>query len=198
MNTDADAVVEAWFGADFARLHPDLQALHRHGGRLRGAVDIQLGSGIAGWLGRRLAARLNVPLPDPRNTLEVSIYSDAQGLHWHRRFNAGREFRSCFVAHGNFPHGHWVESSGSIAMILGVRIVDGGWHWQQRGGRWKGMALPNGLLPQTVAYKEMRDGLYRFSVEVRLPVLGLLLSYQGGLQLQHDDAPSAVDPLVVD
>lgn len=197
-----DGVVEQWFGADFAHLHPQLQALHRHGGRLSGPVDVRLGSGFAGWIGRRLAARLAVPLPDTANTLEVNIFSDAQGLHWHRRFNDGPEFRSCFVAHGNFPHGYWVETAGSVELRLGVRIVDGAWHWQQRGARCKGMPLPRWLMPRTVAYKGVRDGLYRFSVDVRLPLLGSLLSYRGGLALQAHGvasaAESAVDPTVGD
>jgi hypothetical protein len=188
-----DGVVETWFGVDFARLHPQLQALHRRGGRLSGPVDVRLGSGIAGWIGRRLARRIGVPLPDPRNTLEVVIFDDAQSLHWHRRFNAGREFRSRFVAHGNFPDGYWVEATGSIELVLGVRILDGAWHWQQRGGRCKGIPLPRWLMPQTVAYKEVRDGLYRFSVDMRLPLLGSLLSYRGGLMLQARDTANAAE-----
>ena len=105
----------------------------------------------------------------------------------------GREFRSIFVAHGNFPDGYWVEATGSIELRLSVRIVDGAWHWQQLGGRWKGIPLPRWLMPQTVAYKEVRDGLYRFSVDVRLPLLGSLLSYRGGLTLQARDTAKAAE-----
>jgi hypothetical protein len=32
----APSVMEAWFGAAFAALHPQLQALHRDGGVLKG------------------------------------------------------------------------------------------------------------------------------------------------------------------
>lgn len=116
------------------------------------------------------------------NAMEVDIRSDAEGLHWHRRFNGTTEFRSLFVPQGRYPDGHWTERSGPIRLRLTVRIVDGGWHWQQLGASLYGVPMPAALFAGTRAGKDIVDGRYRFSVELRLPVLGLLLAYGGMLE----------------
>jgi hypothetical protein len=50
------SLVADWFGDDFVQLHPLLQQLHRHGGRLSGQVMIDIPSDVAGLFGRRLAS----------------------------------------------------------------------------------------------------------------------------------------------
>jgi hypothetical protein len=167
----AASPVEDWFGASFALLHPQLQALHRNGGRLRGPVQLSFGTGLAGIAGRALARRLGVPHQAGMATLEVNIASDAAGLHWSRRFNDGPVFNSVFQPVGCYPEGHWVERSGRIALRLQVAIRDGAWHWRQRG--W--------LMPKAIASKCVIDGKYVFSVDIRFPILGSLLAYRGEL-----------------
>jgi hypothetical protein len=180
-STSSSRSVEDWFGDAFERLHPQLQALHRHGGTLRGAVEIRFGSGIARLAGRLLAHRLGIPAPAADNRLEVSIFSDAQGLHWNRRFNGDRDFRSLFIPIGKFPDGHWLERSGPIELALQVALIDGGWHWRPLRSRIFGLKLPYWMLPITTAHKQFVDGRYVFSVTIGLPLLGTVLSYRGRL-----------------
>jgi len=165
---------ERWLGAGIDELHPLLRRLHRDGGRLRGPIDVRFGRGLAGLLGRRLARRLGMPGAGG-NVMEVDIRSDADGLRWHRRFNGATEFRSLFAPHARYPDGHWTESSGRIRLKLAVRIIDGGWHWQQLGASLHGMPLPAWLFAGTRAGKDIVDGRYRFAVE-------LLLAYGGVLE----------------
>ena len=63
LDTARPGAAQTWFDGAFTRLHPLLQQLHRTGGTLDGVIGIRTGRGIAGILGRRLAARLGVPLP---------------------------------------------------------------------------------------------------------------------------------------
>jgi hypothetical protein len=177
------ARVADWFGPAFTRLHPALQALHRDGGTLAGPVDVRIGDGYAGFVGRRLARRLGIPLPAPGNTMQVTIFEAAEGLHWQRRFNGGRRFDSLFVPIGRHPGGHWIERSGLIELKLGVDIVDGGWHWRVLSQRLFGIALPRLLLPRTTAYKKVVDGRYRFAVDIALPIIGRVLGYRGDLTM---------------
>ena len=179
-----------WFGSAFEQLHPQLQALHRDGGTLHGAVDVGFGSGIGRVVGKVLAHRLGVPAPNPGNTLEVTICNDAQGLHWNRRFNHGSAFRSLFTPVGVFPSGHWLERSGFITLALQVKIVNGGWHWQLMRSSVFGVSLPRWAVPRTIAYKEIVQGRYHFSVEIVLPLLGKVLSYRGNLELKPTSAHS--------
>jgi len=174
--------VEAWFGHAFADLHPNIQALHRAGGILRGPVEVRLGrNGVARWIGKRLATRLGVPQPHPDNHMEVSIFSDGAGLHWNRRFNGGSEFRSLFRPVGHYPSGRWIESSGAITLALQVAVRNGAWHWEHVDTRLFGIPLPRWLMPRTAAYKDVRDGMYIFSVNTSVPLLGTVLSYCGTL-----------------
>lgn len=177
-------MAERWFGPSFALLHPQLQALHRNGGRLRGPVQLAFGTGLAGVVGRLLARRLGIPPQAGAATLEVRIASDAAGLHWSRRFNDGPTFDSVFEPVGCYPDGHWVERSGALELRLQVALVEGAWHWRQQRLRVFGVPLPGWLMPRTIASKRAADGNYLFSVAVQVPLLGTVLSYGGSLQLQ--------------
>lgn len=183
-----------WFGPQFEALHPRLQALHRHGGSLAGPVDIRRGSGIAGWLGRRLARRLGVPTEPVPHRLEVDIRHDGTTLYWHRRFDGASRMDSRFEPVGRWPQGHWRERTGAIALELTVEVVDGGWRWRCRRVRWHGIPLPMALLPHTQAGKWIEDDRYRFEVRFILPGWGEVLAYSGLLELRTGDAGYSAEP----
>lgn len=180
-------LVSQWFGADFVHLHPLLQHLHLHGGVLAGDVELSYGKGLAGVIGRRLGRRLGLPGESGRVALRVEIAHDAQGLHWNRVFAGSQRMNSLFTPHGNYPAGHWSETSGPVTLQLGVAINQGGWYWQPRAMRLRGMPLPLWLLPRSHAYKRIVSGplgeRYQFSVSFNLPLLGQLLGYAGELDM---------------
>lgn len=174
--------VVAWFGAHFSELHPLLQALHRQGGVLCGSVDIEFGSGLAGRLGRRLAARLGLPGDPGPCPLEVRIAHDDGRLLWSRQFGERARMNSIFVPVGRYPDGYWLERTGPLTLVLGVDLSGGGWRWLPRQLRFKGIPLPAWLFPRSHAYKRIEDGLYAFSVAFTLPGFGQILRYSGRLQ----------------
>jgi hypothetical protein len=177
-------IVESWFGDAFEQLHPLLRQLHRDGGTLTGQVQIQFGRGLAGIVGKRLARQLGIPPIAGSMPLEVCIHGGPAALHWDRTFGDGATFASVFTPAGSYPSGHWVESSGALRLKLGVAIVDGGWEWQPRGGWLWGVPIPPWLLPHTSASKRIEQGGYRFTVRVRVPMLGQVLCYSGILAPQ--------------
>lgn len=179
----AENVVTHWFGSHFSDLHPLLQDLHRRGGQLQGEVAIKLGDGVAGWLGRRLAGKLGIPVDAAPCGFTVNIRHAADGLHWDRHFAGGSCLHSRFVPVGVWPNGYWVEHSGALHMRLTVDIVDGGWYWRLLGVKLGHLPLPMWLFPKTRAYKRIEDGKYRFCVAFTLPLLGEVLSYQGLLDV---------------
>ena len=174
--------IKNWFGEDFSQLDPLLQKLHSNGGTLSGRVDVLVGKGISGLIGKRLAVKLGIPFDRKINTLQVEIKHSSSELLWNRTFNEDNEMRSIFVPHGVYPTGYWTESSGEFSLVLKVEIIDGGWHWVQESIRLKNLPLPLWLFPKTTAYKAIVDGKYVFSVSFSLPILGHLLSYSGQLQ----------------
>ena len=168
-----------WFGDSFSKLDPLLQDLHRDGGKLSGVVEIAFGRGISGFFGRHLAATLGLPHSDGAHQFQVTISHQNGALHWARRFNGQTNMVSIFVPHGAYPEGYWSETTGALALDLGVRIEDGGWFWVQRKVRFLGLPLPIWLFPASQAYKRVKNGGYEFSVTFTLPGLGKLLSYSG-------------------
>jgi hypothetical protein len=140
------SVVSRWFGPRFSALHPALQALHLRGGTLTGAVEIEVGSRLAGWLGRRLAQSLGIPTDVPRRGFAVEIVHTETSLLWIRRFDSGAIPASCFSPVGVWPEGYWVEETGSLKMRLAVDIVDGGWEWRPLQVSFRGVRLPMWLL----------------------------------------------------
>ena len=177
-------LVSDWFGAQFSQLHPLLQQLHQNGGVLRGEIRIDFGPGIAGWVGRRLARSLGIPVDRARCGFEVDISHTADALHWNRRFENGATMRSTFTPSGHWPHGHWSESTGTFRLDLGVDTTNGAWHWIPKRAYWHGLCVPITLLPQTRAGKWIEDERYVFRVELVAPLLGLLLRYHGALDAQ--------------
>jgi hypothetical protein len=177
------SAVARWFGAHFSELHPLLQSLHRHGGTLRGVVEIQSGTGVAGWLGRRLARSLGIPIDRRLRGFEVEIKHTETALEWWRRFDDGSVVVSHFEPVGAWPVGYWKETTGALQMHLTVDIVNGGWRWRPLRASLYGLRLPLRLLPKSRAGKHIECGKYRFEVEFSLPIVGRLLSYGGALEV---------------
>ncbi|MGH8081649.1 MAG: DUF4166 domain-containing protein [Lysobacter sp.] len=174
-----------WFGPDFQRLHPLLQALHRDGGTLGGEIAITTGTGLARRIGRRLARKLGIPIDRPRRGFRVEIVHDEEQMQWRRRFDDGSELVSIFRPVGRYPDGHWLESTGPARMRLGVDLDGGGWRWRLLGVDVRGVKLPLFLFPRTDAYKRIeRAGeaeRYRFAVAFSMFPFGELLRYEGAL-----------------
>lgn len=179
---DEGSIVSRWFGPHFQTLHPLLRELHLHGGTLRGIVRIQVGCGIAGWLGRRLARSIGVPVDREQRGFEVRIRHSDRALHWDRRFEAAGEMKSTFIPVGAWPSGYWFENTSALRMWLSVDTAGGGWEWKPMRAYLHGVRLPLCLLPRSRAGKRVADGRYVFEVEFALPLLGRVLSYGGDLQ----------------
>lgn len=177
--------VTRWFGEDFERLDPLLQDLHRYGGVLVGDVQILFGrSGIAKFLGKRLAKKLGIPLNNPQCPFKVEITHTCERLVWSRHFDT-TIMTSIFEPVGHYPTGYWQELSNDLRLQLSVDIKQGAWHWVQQNMSWKGLKLPKQLVPTTTAYKKIDQGQYVFHVSLQHSKLGLLLAYTGRLSLEN-------------
>jgi len=180
----ASETVSNWFGESFSGLAPELQDLHRYGGVLKGRVDIVAGKGVAGWVGRRLLKKLHIPKPG-MSQLKVTISHDEHSLHWNRQFNQSDTMASQFEPVGTIKDGYWVEKTGSLALLLTVDITNQGWHWRCLQYQYRGITLPVWLFPKMKAYKQIEEGGYGFYVGFSAPLIGLLFSYKGVLNISE-------------
>lgn len=183
--------VTRWFGARFGALDPLLQRLHRHGGTLRGRVEIATGRGLAGVLGRRFARALGVPIDRPSRGFEVRIGHTDTALIWARRFEGGAEMVSRFEPIGTWPDGCWIERTGPLQLRLTVDVIDGGWHWRPLRTSLRGVPLPRFLVPASSASKRVENGRYVFRVVFALAGIGPVLSYGGTLAAAGPDEGTA-------
>lgn len=178
-----DNPVLDWFGEEFYELDPLIQNLHRVGGSLQGKVSLQFGYGLAGLVGRRLALKVGLPTTPGDKNLEVEIKNINGSLVWSRQFDKRNKMVSVFTPNGFYPSGYWREETGAIKMDLGVKVIEGGWHWQQRAIWFNSIRLPLWLFPSSHAYKKVVDSSYEFSVSLSFPIIGKLVSYSGILKV---------------
>jgi len=185
-----ETAVTRWFGPHFDSLHPLLQALHRSGGSLTGTIIIEPGRGLAGWVGRRLAGRLGMPVDRRERGFTVEIRHDDGVLHWNRHFDDGSRMVSLFRPVGTWPEGYWIETTGKLRLTLTVDVIEGGWYWRPLHIALGRLRLPLALFPRAAAYKRIEAGRYRFCVAFTVPILGMVLHY-GGLLEAEAASPSS-------
>ncbi len=176
-----DSPAKKWFGGRYNQLHPALQGLHNHGGKLAGKVQVFYGKGFARFIARRLAGKLNIP-GEGCHAFSVSITHENGEMKWLREFGDSSRMISVFVPVGTIDQdGYWREKTGAVELNLRVQIKEGGWYWQCVGIKLFGCPMPLWLFPKTTAYKTVENGNYQFYVGFRMPLLGFLLSYSGQL-----------------
>ncbi len=178
---DENNAVANWFGEAFFQLHPDLQLLHRDGGTLVGKVSLNFGERLAGFVGKRLAKKLGIPLQPGEHELRVEIRHRENSLYWNRCFDRQNTVLSIFQAFGNYPAGYWLEKTGPIELKLTIDIIDSAWHWRVLGVCVFGWPIPLVLFPHSKAYKKIVDQYYQFHVSFSMPWIGQLFCYEGRL-----------------
>lgn len=182
MNATTSAT-SRWFGDAFLQLHPLLQQLHIIGGTLHGDIDVFIGQGLAGVVGRKFAKKAGVTAG--RHHMHVTVSNHEDGIHWARRINDGHTVLSKFEPVGTLhTGGHWWERTGAVTLKLGARIDGDSWHWQHLQTQVRGITVPPFLVPKTVASKRIVNEQYVFSVAMSLPGLGKVFGYGGTLSIE--------------
>lgn len=97
---------------------------------------------------------------------------------WNRRFGE-RKFESCF----RLQHGRLIESLGPFRLFLRLEVREHRLRYVLERVTLFGVPVPRRLAPSLEAWEGERDGRYDFAVEVRLPVIGRFVRYEGLLQL---------------
>ena len=164
---------EAW-----QRLPPAVQAMHGSVPQLQanGMADIDGDDHLpARWL-RHL---LGLPLPGPAQALMLIIERHGKREVWTRRF-ASRRMRSTLGRRTGSPLLY--EQLGPARLGFALRRDGDDIDWQLRSLHVLGLPLPRALHGKVLSRSGIRDSRYHFSVDVRLPLLGQLIGYQGWLE----------------
>ncbi|WP_417449206.1 DUF4166 domain-containing protein [Kordiimonas sp.] len=167
-------------GTAFRALPGQLQALHSVKGEKvwEGQAQVSRGKNPFATL---LARLFGFPTDAKETKVTVKFLSTEQGERWERNFG-GRSFSSSQTLGSGRNTGLLVERFGIISVALATVVKDNQLHLVPR--RWQalGIPLPRLLLPSGESFEYERDGVFRFNVSIRAPMLGLIVHYHGWLK----------------
>lgn len=167
-------------GAAWDELPEAVRQMHSDGNKwtVEGRATVERGRNpqarLAAWTIGFPPAGQNVPV-------RVTFTRSRAGEHWQRDFG-GNRFAS-----------HQAEGTGQAAHLLSERfgpfkfdialVVDGD-YLRLVPRRWSflGLPMPRWLMPNGDNFETVEDGRFRFNVEIRLPLAGNVVRYQGWLQ----------------
>jgi hypothetical protein len=139
-----------------------------------GRADVRRG---ASAVARGLATVLGLPPEGRDQPLSVTFTPRGDTEVWTRAFGA-RRFVSTQWAAGSQLR----ERVGPVVLAMTLQQDAQGLGLMLVGVRVLGMPMPAALLPRIHTQETNRDGRYRFEVEAIMPVLGLLVRYEGWLE----------------
>lgn len=108
--------------------------------------------------------------------ITVNIDVDAVGETWTRNF-AGHRMRTRLWQEGDFL----AERLGPITLRFALSVRNGSIEWRVAGARFFGVPLRAVWFVTASASENVIQGRYAFAVEAGLPLVGLLIRYQGWL-----------------
>lgn len=163
-------------GPRFAGLPPTVRVLHTREGRqhYRGEVEVERGRNALS----RLCAWVTRLPPAGRSAIQVDIVADRGREQWTRTV-AGHAMRSRLWS-GN---GLLCERLGLATFGFRLFAEESTIVWRVVRFRALGVPLPAGWFAGVSAREFERDGRYHFDVTARLPFAGLLVHYQGWLDV---------------
>ena len=157
-----------------------IKELHATGGigRFSGRASVQRGRSIfAKLIGRVVgfpAATGDIPL-------NVTMNCTTDSEHWTRNFD-GHEFSSVMTAgKGRFSN-LLCEKFGPVTFAMALIADNGRLNYVPCGWTFLGMPMPRFLAPQGEMVESVENGRFHFHVELRLPIVGHIVTYDGWLQ----------------
>lgn len=168
-------------GDAFDGLPTQLRDLHQPGAlaEWRGRAQVQRGKG---WLVGVVAGIFGFPAEGRDVPISVRFRTDATGLEtWQRNFD-GR----IMVSTQEAGKGAWaqliVERFGPFAFGLALVVREGRLYLISRRWSFFGLPLPKSWMPKGDTYESEEVGQFHFHVEITLPMIGRVVSYDGALE----------------
>jgi hypothetical protein len=179
-------------GDAYSGLPGPIQAMHDLAGTLvaEGRATVERGKG---FFANAIAAV--VGFPPPMRDVAVRVdFGQRDGRETWRRTFAGHTFSSTQEeGRGRFER-LMCERFGPFAFGIALVCADDRLDLVVR--RWSilGIPLPRALAPIGSAHESVAGGRFRFYVEIRLRLIGLIVRYQGWLVPRVSSAPAAPSP----
>ncbi len=174
------ALYERALGSAYTALPQQIQDIHRIGKGHVWAGKAQVTRG-KGALARLIAMAFGFPQEVSETPVSVKMVPDKGGERWTRTF--GDHVFSSFQYAGTGRNAALVvERFGLIHVGLATVMNDDKLYLVPR--RWTifGIPLPGFLLPGGDSFEHEQDGMFRFNVTIKAPIIGLIVAYKGWLK----------------
>jgi hypothetical protein len=178
--TDPPGLYARLLGDSWAALPQAVRDMHCGGSAVRAVGLLRVARG-ANRLARWLAALLRLPAAGAAVPVTLVITPSTAGEEWRRTF-AGRPL---VTRQWSQPGRLLVEQAGLTELRFRLEVRDGGLVYHAAGAAlrlgWLRVPLPRWLAPTVTARESpaAMPGRIVVSVRVCLPVLGLMVSYEG-------------------
>jgi Domain of unknown function (DUF4166) len=171
-------------GKDWLALSEKIRCAHSAGAERNGVFRITYGTG---WMAKKLAHLSGLPQAADAADTCLKIFLEGAGERWERQFD-GKAFTT---RQWKGKDGFIVERFGEWELHFKLRVKEGNLFYDQSRAR---LCLGTLYIPMPLACsprvsaKEMQDDAARIlvSVIVTLPLIGLLISYEGYLDVKEN------------
>lgn len=166
-------------GTDFDRMPAPVRAVHDFTGRYvgEGTANVERGNLVA----RSIASLLGMPQAGRDRPVRIVIDATTKGELLSRFYPdcTLRTFQTCETRNGQALLG---EKFGPFRLLIALTGHERGCDF--RLVRWTlgPIPLPLALAPRLVATERLHEGKHRFLVRISLPLIGLLLGYEGDVE----------------
>jgi hypothetical protein len=145
--------------------------------KAEGRATVEVGRNPIAWL---IAKVVGFPKAGDDIPVKVSFEKKKNGELWQRTF-AGRSFSSFHAEGQGYSERLLSEQFGPFKFDQALVVADGKLSFVVRKWNMLGVPLPRGLAPMGDAFEHEVDGRFHFHVEIKLPVIRLIVRYQGWL-----------------
>ncbi|MFN8425847.1 MAG: DUF4166 domain-containing protein [Anaerolineales bacterium] len=180
--SDATPLYKGLLGAAWDALPTPLATLHNltaQEGRAEGTARVVRGKNL---LARLIATLFGFPSAGENVPVKVTFQQKDGGELWTRDF-AGKKFSSFQTEGHGYADKLLVEKFGPATFWLALVLKDNQLHLVTR--RWSmfGIPMPLALSPNASTYEYEEDGKFCFHVEVKSLLIGLIVRYEGRLEI---------------
>jgi hypothetical protein len=154
----------------------------------RGTASVERGAGL---LAKLVAKLVGFPAAAAETPVNVR-FSVQDGVEtWTRTFGSQQFTSTQFAGRGRAVH-LLCERFGPFTFAMALVVANGRLSLVPRGWTVLGLPLPLWLCPRADAHESAADGLFRFDVEIRHPLTGLIVRYRGSLSSPEIGAGDSV------
>ena len=178
-NAEHHPVFRQVLGGAWQELPAEIRSIHDIDGsqRFSGRASVARGRSL---LARLIGKVVGFPPEASDIPVEVTMDPTDGGEHWSRNFGGHRFSSEITAGKGRFSR-LVCEKFGPVNFAMALVLEDGRLNYVHRGWTFLGIPMPRILAPLGDTRESVEDGKFHFHVEIRLPLAGHIVTYDGWL-----------------